>query len=37
MIKSIMEFGFNLCINNMEEAYKSVKSISDPTIWENMA
>ena len=37
MIKSIMEFGFNLCINNMEEAYKSVKSIQDPTIWENMA
>lgn len=37
MIAKIMDFGYNLCINNMEEAYKSVKSIQDPSVWENMA
>ena len=36
-IKAIMNFGYNLEIGNMDEAYKSVKSIQNPVIWENMA
>ena len=36
-IEAIMNFGYNLEIGNMDEAYKSVKSIQNPVIWENMA
>ena len=37
IIKSIMNFSFYLTTGNMDEAYKSVKSIQNPIIWENMA
>lgn len=32
-----MNFSFHLTTGNMDEAYKSVKSIQNPIIWENMA
>lgn len=32
-----MNFSFYLTTGNMDEAYKSVKSIQNPIIWENMA
>jgi len=32
-----MNFGYYLEIGNMDEAYKSVKSIQNPVVWENMA
>ena len=35
--KAIMNFSFHLNTGNMDEAYKSVKSIQNPVIWENMA
>ena len=34
---SIVNFSFYLAIGNMDEAYKAVKSIQNPIIWENMA
>ncbi len=37
IIKSIMNFSFYLTTGNMDEAYKSVKSIQNPIVWENMA
>mgnify|MGYP006976759281 CR=1 FL=1 len=35
--KAIMNFGYYLSIGNMDEAYKSVKLIQNPLVWENMA
>ena len=35
--KAIMNFSFYLAIGNMDEAYKSVKLIQNPLVWENMA
>ena len=35
--KAIMNFSFYLSIGNMDEAYKCVKLIQNPQIWENMA
>ena len=35
--KAIMNFSFYLSISNMDEAYKCVKMIQNPQIWENMA
>jgi intraflagellar transport protein 140 len=35
--KAIMNFGYFLSIGNMDEAYKSVKLIQNPLVWENMA
>lgn len=32
-----MNFSFYLTTGNLDEAYKSVKAIEDPLIWENMA
>ena len=32
-----MNFGFYLSIGNMDEAYRSVKLIQNPLVWENMA
>jgi intraflagellar transport protein 140 len=34
---AIMNFSFYLSSGNLDEAYKSVKSIQNPIIWENMA
>jgi len=35
--KAIMNFGYFLSIGNMDEAYRSVKLIQNPLVWENMA
>ncbi len=32
-----MNFGYFLSIGNMDEAYKSVKLVQNPLVWENMA
>lgn len=32
-----MNFSFYLTMDNLDEAYKSVKQISNPAIWEKMA
>lgn len=32
-----MNFSFYLSTGNLDEAYKSVKSIQNPTVWEKMA
>ena len=34
---SILNFSFHLTAGNLDEAYKSVKSIQNPVIWEKMA
>ncbi len=34
---AIMNFSFFLSSGNLDEAYKSVKSISNPAVWEKMA
>lgn len=36
-ISAIMNFNFNLSIGNLDEAYKSIKQVQNPIIWENMA
>ena len=32
-----MNFSFFLSTGNLDEAYKSVKSIANPAVWEKMA
>lgn len=34
---SILNFSFHLTSGNLDEAYKSVKSIENPAIWEKIA
>lgn len=34
---AILNFNYYLTIGNMDEAYKAVKNIQNPLIWENMA
>lgn len=36
-IKGILNFSFFLTSGNLDEAYKSVKSIENPAVWEKMA
>ena len=36
-VTAIMNFNFYLSIGNLDEAYKSVKQVQNPMIWENMA
>jgi intraflagellar transport protein 140 len=35
--EAIMNFSFYLSTGNLDEAYKSVKSVSNPAVWEKMA
>jgi len=35
--KALLNFSYHLAIGNMDEAYKAVKLISNPSVWENMA
>ncbi len=35
--EAIMNFSFYLSTGNLDEAYKSVKSIANPAVWEKMA
>lgn len=37
VVQAVMNFSFYLTTGNLDEAYKSVKAIEDPLIWENMA
>merc|ERR1711871_1095684 len=34
---ALLEFSYNLTLGKLDEAYKSVKAIDSPAIWENMA
>ncbi|GAX73042.1 hypothetical protein CEUSTIGMA_g494.t1 [Chlamydomonas eustigma] len=35
--RALLEFSYNLAINNMDEAFRSVKAIKSTAVWENMA
>ncbi|GBG73003.1 hypothetical protein CBR_g12722 [Chara braunii] len=35
--KALLGFSYHLSIGNMDEAYKAVKLIKNPCVWENMA
>ena len=35
--QALLDFGYHLAVGNMDEAYKAVKLISNPAVWENMA
>ena len=34
---AILEFSYNVALGKLDEAYKSVKAIESPAIWQNMA
>lgn len=34
---ALIDFGYYLAIGNMDEAYKAVKTVENPLVWENMA
>ena len=34
---ALIEFSYNLTLGKLEEAYRAVKTIESPSIWENMA
>ena len=34
---ALLEFSYNLAINNMDEAFRAVKAIKSTAVWENMA
>lgn len=34
---ALIEFSFNVTLGKLDEAYRSVKAIDSPSIWENMA
>jgi len=35
--KALLNFSYYLAVGNMDEAYKAVKLIKNPSVWENMA
>jgi intraflagellar transport protein 140 len=35
--EALMLFGYNTTIGNMDEAYRAVKTIKDPSVWQNLA
>lgn len=35
--RALLDFSYHLATGNMDEAYKAVKLIENPTVWENMA
>lgn len=35
--RALLDFSFNLATGNMDEAFRSVKAIKNPAVWENMA
>ena len=34
---ALLEFSYNLAVNNMDEAFRAVKAIKSTSVWENMA
>jgi intraflagellar transport protein 140 len=34
---ALLDFSYNLTLGKLDEAYRSVKSINNPSLWENMA
>lgn len=34
--KALLSFSYFLAVGNMDEAYKAVKQIKNPDVWENM-
>lgn len=34
---ALLDFSYNLAINNMDEAFRAVKTIKSTTVWGNMA
>lgn len=35
--RAVINFSYHLSCGNLDEAYKSVKAIQNPTVWEKMA
>jgi len=35
--QALLDFSYHLAIGNMDDAYKAVRLIENPTVWENMA
>lgn len=35
--RAVINFSYHLSCENLDEAYKSVKAIQNPTVWEKMA
>lgn len=35
--RDLLDVSYHLCIGAMDDAYKSVKKLNNPTIWQNMA
>eukprot|EP00873_Tetraselmis_striata_P011387 jgi/Tetstr1/431651/TSEL_021180.t1 len=35
--RALLDFSFHLAVGKMDEAYKAVKLIKNPSVWENMA
>ena len=35
--QALLDFSYHLSVGNMDEAYKAVKLIENPSVWENMA
>ncbi|GLC64378.1 hypothetical protein PLESTF_000154800 [Pleodorina starrii] len=35
--RALLDFSFSLATGNMDEAFRSVKAIKNPAVWENMA
>ena len=35
--RALIDFSFHLAVGKMDEAYKAVKLIKNPDVWENMA
>ena len=33
---ALLAFAYHLAVGNLDEAYKSVKQIASPAVWENM-
>lgn len=35
--RAVVNFSYHLSSGNLDEAYKSVKAIQNPSVWEKMA
>jgi hypothetical protein len=34
--RALMDFSFHMATGNMDEAYKAVKLVANPSVWANM-
>lgn len=35
--RALLDFSYNLAVGNMDDAFRSIKAIKNPGVWENMA